>query len=199
MFDFGWSEIALIGVVALVLIGPKDLPVAIRAVTDVIKKMRRMAGDLQGHVDEMLREADLKEAHDTFRDLRGGGLRDKMFRAIDRDGSMRRTMSENPLPKDDILGLKTRGGGTLATGLGRPGQAAPDPVMTGATPAAAAVDRQAPSFVPPGSAEPSPPAAAGRIFAPPPAFIPPAAREPGSEGRPDPGSGSDPGPGPDAG
>ena len=178
MFDFGWSEIALIGVVALVLIGPKDLPIAIRAVTDVIKKMRRMAGELQGHVDEMLREADLKEAHDTFRDLRGGGLRDKMFRAIDGDGSIRKTLDSNPLPKDDILGLKT--------GLGRPagarsGGAIP---MTGpAAPGAAGLSlagspTAAPSFVPPSAAgEVGAPNAAGRVFPGAPAFIPPSRRE----------------------
>ena len=40
MFDFSMSEIALIGVVALVLIGPKDLPVAVKAVTGMIKKAR---------------------------------------------------------------------------------------------------------------------------------------------------------------
>ena len=43
MFDFAWSEIGVIAAVALILIGPKDLPVAIRAVTDMIKKARRMA------------------------------------------------------------------------------------------------------------------------------------------------------------
>ncbi len=43
MFDFAWSEIALIGVVALIAIGPKDMPVAIKAVAEMIKKARRMA------------------------------------------------------------------------------------------------------------------------------------------------------------
>ena len=48
MFDFAWSEIALVGVVALIAIGPKDMPVAIRTMTTAIKKMRRMAGEFQG-------------------------------------------------------------------------------------------------------------------------------------------------------
>jgi len=43
MFDFAWSEIAVIAAVALVLIGPKDMPVAIRTITGMIKKARRMA------------------------------------------------------------------------------------------------------------------------------------------------------------
>ena len=47
MFDFAWSEIGLIGVVALIAIGPKDMPAAIKAVTGMIKKARRMAGEFQ--------------------------------------------------------------------------------------------------------------------------------------------------------
>jgi sec-independent protein translocase protein TatB len=57
MFDFAWSEIALIALVALIAIGPKDMPVAMRAVTGMIKKARRMAAEFQGHVDEMRRYA----------------------------------------------------------------------------------------------------------------------------------------------
>ena len=44
MFDFAWSEIALIGVVALVLIGPKDLPIAIKTITAMVKKARAHGG-----------------------------------------------------------------------------------------------------------------------------------------------------------
>ena len=59
MFDFAWSELGLIAVVAMILIGPKDMPVAIRSVTAWIRKARRMAAEFQTHVDEMVREADL--------------------------------------------------------------------------------------------------------------------------------------------
>ena len=45
MFDFSMSEIMVIALVALVLIGPKDMPVAVRGIARVIKKMRRMAGN----------------------------------------------------------------------------------------------------------------------------------------------------------
>ena len=97
MFDFAWSEIALIGIVALVLIGPKDLPVAIKAVAGMVKKARRMAGEFQVHVDEMVREADLHDVRREFNDLRRMDIKGKILNALDDDGSLRRTMSENPL------------------------------------------------------------------------------------------------------
>ena len=97
MFDFAWSEIALIGVVGLIFIGPKDMPTAVRAITDVLKKGRKLAGEFQSHVDEMVRDADLGEARDSFRELRTMNIRGQVMKALDSDGSLRRTLSDNPL------------------------------------------------------------------------------------------------------
>ncbi|KXV22593.1 preprotein translocase subunit TatB, partial [Gluconobacter japonicus] len=54
MFDFSFSEIALFVVVAMIFIRPKDLPVAIRTLSNGIKAMRRMAGEFQSHIDDMV-------------------------------------------------------------------------------------------------------------------------------------------------
>ena len=97
MFDFAWSEIALIAVVALIAIGPKDMPVAIRAVTGMIKKARRMAGEFQTHVDEMMREADLSEVRSSINDIRNFDIKGEIERTIDADGSLRATFAANPL------------------------------------------------------------------------------------------------------
>ncbi len=75
MFDFAWSEIALIAVVALIAIGPKDMPAAIRAVTGWVKKARRMAAEFQTHVDEMVREADLSEVRASINEIRNFDIR----------------------------------------------------------------------------------------------------------------------------
>ncbi|MEJ5116074.1 Sec-independent protein translocase protein TatB [Gluconobacter cerinus] len=92
MFDFSFSEIALFVVVAMVFIRPKDLPVAIRTLSNGIKAMRRMAGEFQSHIDDMVREADLSEARDQFRDLKNFNLRDRVTKAIDSDNSIRRSL-----------------------------------------------------------------------------------------------------------
>lgn len=97
MFDFAWSEIALIGIVALVAIGPKDLPVAIKAVAAAIKKARRMASEFQVHVDEMVREANLHEVRDSINDLRRMDIKGKILDAVDGDGTLRKTVADNPL------------------------------------------------------------------------------------------------------
>lgn len=103
MFDFSWSEIMVIGAVALVLIGPKDMPVAIRATTRVLKKMRRMAGEFQHHVDEMMREAELGEVSSTLRDFRGMNLKNAINRVVDPDGSVGRAFHDpfesHPVPQ----------------------------------------------------------------------------------------------------
>ena len=97
MFGFDWSEIALIGVVALVLIGPKDLPVAIKAVAGFVKRARRMAGEFQTQVDDLVREADLGEIREHVRDIRSFDIKGQVTRALDEDGSIRRTLAEDPL------------------------------------------------------------------------------------------------------
>lgn len=66
MFDVGWSELVVIGVVALVVIGPKELPGVIRSVGRAVGKLRTMAGDFRTQFDDAMREADLHEVKKTF-------------------------------------------------------------------------------------------------------------------------------------
>lgn len=96
MFDLAWSEIALIAVVAVVVIGPKDLPDAVRGVARGIQKLRRMAGEFQGHLDEVVREAKLEDVRDQIRDIRNFDLKSTIEKAVDEDGTLTRTMREDP-------------------------------------------------------------------------------------------------------
>lgn len=168
MFDFAWSEIALIGVVALVAIGPKDMPVAIRTIAQMIKKARRMAGEFQTHVDEMMREANLDEVRQQFNDIRNFDIKGQIEKAVDADGSLRQTFASNPLaptapepvwspPAGDVALPETAVAETAAHVI-----AAPEGVDLLPSPEGAAAEP--PAFVPP--------ELAARAAAP--AFVPPA-------------------------
>ncbi len=153
MFDFAWSEIVLIGVVALVAIGPKDLPVAMKAVSGMVKKARRMAGEFQTHVDDMMRDANLQEVRSQINEIRNFDIKGTIERAVDADGTIRQTFAANPLEPTPVPAA---------------GAAAID---SPATVEDAAPPPDAPAFIPPEfSAKPEPP----------PAFIPPGVTAPRS-------------------
>jgi sec-independent protein translocase protein TatB len=61
MLDMSWGEVMVIGAVALIVIGPKDLPRALRTVGQVTGKLRRMASEFQGQFNEAMREAELDD------------------------------------------------------------------------------------------------------------------------------------------
>jgi sec-independent protein translocase protein TatB len=61
MFDIGWSELLVIGVVALVVIGPKELPGVVRMLAQNIGKLRKMAGEFQSQFTDAMREVELSE------------------------------------------------------------------------------------------------------------------------------------------
>ena len=81
MFDIGWSELVVIAVVALIAIGPKELPGVLRMIGQWMGKARKMAAEFQGQFQEAMREAemaDLKKSFDEVREaatgLTSGGL-----------------------------------------------------------------------------------------------------------------------------
>lgn len=69
MFDLGGGELLVIGIVALVVIGPKELPGLLRTIGQAVGKMRRMAGDFQGQFNEAMKEADLSDTQKILTDL----------------------------------------------------------------------------------------------------------------------------------
>ena len=165
MFDFAWSEIALIAVVAMIAIGPKDMPAAIRAVTGWVKKARRMAAEFQTHVDEMVREADLSEVRASINEIRNFDIRGEIEKTIDADGSIRSAFASDPLAPAAPAATSIE---EIAVSEPVVGEIAPpeEPIV-----AAEPCTPRAPAFVPPNLVLPMPAAEPGE--AEPPAFIPP--------------------------
>ena len=160
MFDFAWSEIAVIAGVALVLIGPKDMPVAIRTITGMIKKARRMAGEFQTHVDEMMREANLDDIKNSINEIRNFDLKDTVEKHIDPDGALRNTFTENPFEPTPVAEHPTD---VVVT---------PEPETVAEVAPVVIEAAPMPAFLPPTAVAPALPVAAPEEPEPP-AFVPP--------------------------
>jgi len=90
MFDIGWSELVVIAVVALIAIGPKELPGVLRMVGQWMGKARKMAAEFQGQFQEAMREAemaDLKKSFDEVRDAATGITSGNIMTSLQKDVS----------------------------------------------------------------------------------------------------------------
>jgi sec-independent protein translocase protein TatB len=83
MFDIAWSELALIGAVALIVIGPKDLPKVMRVMGQWTRKARLLAGEFQSNFDELLRQAELDEVRRQVESVNPDVLKEKAESLID--------------------------------------------------------------------------------------------------------------------
>ena len=102
MFDVGWSEMAVIILVALVVIGPKDLPRVARTVGKWTAKARGMAREFQRSLDDMAREAELEDLKAEMDKLSRTDVRHRIEETIDPDGSLRRGFA--PPALSDLTG-----------------------------------------------------------------------------------------------
>jgi sec-independent protein translocase protein TatB len=98
MFDFSWSELALIAVVALVVIGPKDLPRVMRTAGMWMRKARSVAREFQGSIDQMVREAELEDVRETVQQATRFNIKDEFERHIDPTGELRDGLSDPTRP-----------------------------------------------------------------------------------------------------
>jgi sec-independent protein translocase protein TatB len=90
MFDIGWSEFVLIAVVALIAIGPKELPGVLRTVGQWMGKARKMAAEFQGQFQEAMREAemaDLKKSFDEVKEAASGFTSGNIMTSLQKDVS----------------------------------------------------------------------------------------------------------------
>lgn len=94
MFDFSWTELALIAVVALVVIGPKDLPRVMRTVGIWVRKARSIAHEFQGHLDQMVREAELDDVRKQVDKATRFDFEEEFNKTIDPAGELRGALND---------------------------------------------------------------------------------------------------------
>ncbi|MHC8509296.1 MAG: Sec-independent protein translocase protein TatB [Rhodospirillales bacterium] len=94
MFDIGWQELSIIAVAAIVVVGPKDLPRALKAVTTAVRKVRVLAREFQSGVDEMVRESELDDLKQEMNAAVGGDLRKSIEDAVDPTGELKAGLQE---------------------------------------------------------------------------------------------------------
>jgi sec-independent protein translocase protein TatB len=103
MFDIGWSEIAVIAVVALIAIGPKELPGVLRMVGQWMGKARKMAAEFQGQFQEAMREAemaDLKKSFDEVREAASGFTGGNIMTSLQKDVTSALRIDDPDKPMD---------------------------------------------------------------------------------------------------
>ncbi len=89
MFDVGWIEMAVIALIALVVIGPKELPKAMRSLAKWTRKARSMAREFQSGIDDMVRDADLDDARKAVESAKSFDFGKAVEETIDPTGGLR--------------------------------------------------------------------------------------------------------------
>jgi len=88
MFDIAWSEMALIAAVALIVIGPKDLPRVLRTLGFWVRKARNLAGEFQRNIDDMVREAELDDVKQQVERIGRMDVKREVELAVDPTGEI---------------------------------------------------------------------------------------------------------------
>ncbi len=96
MFDLSWSHIGLFVVIALLVLGPKELPNAIRTGAQLLRAGRKLAGEFRGGLDELMREAELDETRRSIKEAMTEGLDKTIGEHVDPAGEIKSSL-ENPV------------------------------------------------------------------------------------------------------
>ncbi len=98
LFDIGWPELLLIGMIALVVIGPKDLPRALRVAGFWVRKARTLSREFQSSIDQMIREAELDEVRQDLKKVTEFDLEREFHNTVDPTGELAHSIKPPDLP-----------------------------------------------------------------------------------------------------
>lgn len=95
MLDLGWTEMLAIGVVALFVIGPRDLPKAMRTVGRYVAKIRGMAREFQNSIDDAVRDTELEEVKNAIAPNGRVDVTQTLRRTVDPDQELSKALDFN--------------------------------------------------------------------------------------------------------
>ncbi|NQV48644.1 MAG: twin-arginine translocase subunit TatB [Rhodospirillaceae bacterium] len=88
MFDIGWQELFIVAILGIIVVGPKDLPRALRTIMGLVRKARMLARDFQDGIDEVVREADLDDMKKQIDAISDNDIGKTIENTIDPDGGI---------------------------------------------------------------------------------------------------------------
>ena len=94
MFDIGWQELFLIGLVTILVVGPKEIPRVLRTVVAAVRKVRGLANDFQRGIDELARETELDQIRQDLEKNAKLELERELEESIDPTGGMSESVKE---------------------------------------------------------------------------------------------------------
>lgn len=88
MFDIAWTEMLLVAVIAMVVVGPRDLPKVMRTVGSWVRKARGLAREFQGGIEQIARETELDELRKGADALKSFDPNQAMKKTLDPEGEL---------------------------------------------------------------------------------------------------------------
>lgn len=145
MFDLGWSELLVVGAVALVVLGPKELPNALRTITNLTKTARKLAGEFQSGINEIVREAELDDARKAAQSISKGSISKAIGNVVDPTGELKASVTGVERELKDTKQISPVGpippspqmAAPASASAPAPAIASPEPAQEGDTPDAA--------------------------------------------------------------
>lgn len=139
MLNIGWGEMAVIAVVTLIVVGPKELPNVLRTGAHWMRQVRKMSREFQSGVDSLVREAELDEAKKIVTSVQRGTIGREIEKAVDPTGEISKSIDPKQIKRE-----------ADAATAPKPAVTAPTPVTVtqGATTTAAPAADATPAAVP---------------------------------------------------
>jgi sec-independent protein translocase protein TatB len=100
MLNIGWGEMAVIAVVTLIVVGPKELPNVLRTGAHWMRQVRKLSREFQSGVDSLVREAELDEAKNIVTSVKRGTIGREIEKAVDPTGEISKSLDPKQIARE---------------------------------------------------------------------------------------------------